>query len=418
MEFISKDYARFTPVNSSNSYSPTEGQSIIRLQIPDGNKYLDGSLLRLNGKIRLKNCVNKEDSGVTQSVYMSALSGVHSFIQQITINSFKSQTVLERNNNYGRMVGSLMMCNNDENDFKTKVGNQSLNTASVTNTYQSLVNDGGAGEISFSIPLLCGIFNGGEPLPLSSSWGVGGLSIEILLCNPLDGLYDLNTGGGVNPSLTASFDWTDICITAPVYTPSPQMLQGLLSNPQGSIEFMNWSNLYNVINSDNAVVSYNLGLNNVVSSFNNYIKTANLSSDKNGMANEDIGLKSLVYGKGGVRFPNEYKVNINPDQISSIIAVPETSVEVNNTQSEIKRELLTSFRPYSRCGHNIIGKGVGTEPTMATGIRYDSISSGVDYTNTPFSYELQSQINETTAVFSYFLSKKTLMYNQQVASVM
>ena len=90
----------------------------------------------------------------------------------------------------------------------------------------------------------------------------------------------------------------------------------------------------------------------------------------------------------------------------------------NPSQSEIKRELLTSFRPYARCGHNILGKGGAEEPTMATGIRYDSISGGVDYSNTPYSYELQSDISDTTAVFSYFLSKKTLMYNQQVANVM
>ena len=415
MDFSSKDYARFTPVNSSNTYSPTEGQSIIRLQIPDGNKYLDGSLLRLNGRINIKSATNNEKTNITQSVYMSALSGVHSFIQQITINSFKSQTVLERNNNYGRMVGTLMMCNNDENDFKTKVGNQSLNTASITNTYQSLVNEGSSGDVSFSIPLLCGIFNGGQPLPLSSNWGVGGLSIEILLCNPLDGLYDLNNagGGGVKPASTASFSFNDISITAPLYHPSPQMLQQLTSQPSGAVEFMNWSNLYNVVNSDNAVVSYNLGLNNVVASFNNYIKTANLSSTNNGMANEDIGVKSLVYGKGGVRFPNEYKLDVNRDQLTSA-----GDTNINNTQSELKRELLTSFRPYSRCGHNILGKGQDEEPTVATGIRYDSISGGVDYTNTPFSYELKSDISETTAVFSYFLSKKTLMYNQQVASVM
>ncbi len=414
MEFSSKDYARFTPVNSSNTYSPTQGQSIIRFQIPDGNKYLDGSLLRLNGKIQITQATNNPATNITQSVMMDALSGVHSFIQQITINSFKSQVVLERNNNYNRMVSSLMMSNNDESDFKTKVGNQSLNTASVLNTYNGLVNQGGAGNVSFSIPLLCGIFNGSQPLPLSSNWGVGGLSIEFLLCNPLDGLYDLNNqgGGGINPSQTASFEISDVSITAPIYTPSPQMSQQLASKPSGVIEFMNWSNLYNVIQSDNAVVSYNLGLNNVVSSFNNYIKTANLSSVNNGMANEDIGLKSIVYGKGGVRFPNEYKSNVVNDQRTNQGATAQ-----NPSQSEIKRELLTSFRPYARCGHNILGLGKDTIPTYANGVRYDSISSGVDFSNTPYSYEIQSDIQETTAVFSYFLSKKSLMYNQQVAQV-
>lgn len=413
MEFVNKDYARFTPVNSSNSYSPTQGQSIIRFQIPDGNKYLDGSLLRLNGKLNITNATNSHNVSVTESVMMSALAGVHSFIQQITINSFKSQVVLERNNNYNRMVGSLMMANNNEKDFITKVGNQSLGTASVLNTYNGLVNQNGAGEVSFSIPLLCGIFNGGQPLPLSSNWGVGGLSIEFLLCNPLDGLYDLNnTGAGVNPSSTASYSLSDVSITAPLYTPSSQMLQQLSSNPSGVIEFMNWSNLYNVIQSDNAVVSYNLGIKNVVSSFNNYIKTSNLSSNNNGMANEDIGLKSIVYGKGGVRFPNEYKTEVEKDQ-----QVAQGNSNINPTQSEAKREFLTSFRHYARCGHNILGKGKDTMPTYANGVRYDSISSGVDFSNTPYSYEIQSDIQDTTAVFSYFLSKKSLMYNQAEAQV-
>lgn len=412
MDFVKKDYARFQPVNSASSYSPTEGQSIIRIQIPDAEKYIDGSLLRLNGKINIKDAENNDQITTLKSVYMSALSGVHSFIQQITINSFKSQVVLERNNNYGRMVGSLLMCNNDEYDYKTKVGNQSLNTSSVNNTYNSIVNEGSAGNVDFSIPLLCGIFNGGQPLPLSSNWGVGGMSIEILLCNPSDGLYDLVSGIDPRPSLTSSFTLSDVSITAPLYTPSPNMMSGLTSSPSGSIEFMNWSNLYNVINSNNAVVSYNLGLNNVVGSFNNYIKTSNLSSANNAMANEDIGVKSIVYGKGGVRFPNEYKVNVVADQQSTA-----GNTSVNNTQSELKRELLTSFRPYNRSGHNILGKGKGTEPTTATGIRYDSISGGVDFSNTPYSYEISSDVADTTAIFSYFLSKKTLMYNQKVAEV-
>ena len=238
------------------------------------------------------------------------------------------------------------------------------------------------------------------------------MSIEILLCNPSDGLYDKVSGISPRPSLISSFTLSDISITAPLYTPSANMMKGLTSSPSGSIEFMNWSNLYNVINSNNSVVSYNLGLNNVVSSFNNYIKTSNLSSANNSMANEDIGIKSIVYGKGGVRFPNEYKLNVVADQQTTA-----GNTAINNTQSELKRELLTAFRPYNRSGHNILGKGELTEPTTASGVRYDSISGGVDFSNTPYSYEISSGITDTTAIFSYFLSKKTLMYNQSVAEV-
>ncbi len=412
MDFVKKEYANFTPVNSSQKYSPTNAQSIIRFQIPNGVRYLDGSLLRLNGKLNITGASNNVKFAKVTSVLASSLAGVSSMIQQVTINSFKTQVVLERNNNYGRMVTTLQSCNNDNNDYVTTVANNSLATATPQSTYNGLVNEGNAGDVPFSIPLFCGMLQG-QPLPLSNDWGLGGLQIEIMLCNPLEGLYDVDdTGGGVRPSAGASFEWSDVSITAPLYTPSMPMLQQLGKVKTGAIEFMNWSNLYNVINSDNSVISYNLGLKNVVASFNNYIKTSALSSNENGMNNQDIGITSITYGMGGRRFPNEFKTIVEKDQQRTY-----ADATNNVSDSQMRRQLLTAFRDYKRCGHNVLSNGEGEDQTFANGIRYDSLSSGVDLSATPYSFEIASKINEPTAVFSYFLSKNTMVYNNQTAMV-
>lgn len=173
------------PLNapSEGKFSFKNGFPLITFQISQREALLNGKSVRLNGKIKLmqnnatdiNNNGNSTSGGGTGSVYNTCFDsriGVASVLQQITISSSDGRT-LEQIRQYPRWLATNQAYTHSQEDLDSNTQVSSL-TASRSATGALIQNQ----EVSFSIPLRCGLLSGTEGINLAS---VNGLIVTIEL---------------------------------------------------------------------------------------------------------------------------------------------------------------------------------------------------------------------------------------------
>ena len=435
---------------SNNTYSFRGGNPIISINVPAQNKLLKPSSVRLNGRLRIQTAggvlcdPNNLKAGGASVIQTSSRVGVSAFIQNLNVSSEATNQSLESIRQYGRLVNHILSNTHSPDDFASEKSNTSLMTARQSSTDNLYSN-----EVDFSVPLYCGLFMGGNNIPLGAN-GVNGLTINIELASDNQALFGADAGTGAG----AFFQLSNISLSGDFLVPDAEGMQSMASQSSGAFQFNSYSSLYSVINSSDSTQTYNLANSNVlsvihsflpVSHSNNYAQDsfANgelLNRDGAGAYNVAVQLNKVSFSRGGMKLGLDYEIDC---QTQSLEGRPETQLNIQalnalkayskNTrflnQPQLdgfgSRDFIASVDECAitpiTAGSSLSGRQTAQEIDVGVrnfliGLALDRVSDvGVNFKGNSYSTRIQSSLdgNSPNAVFSYVLSKNTLQYSPQ-----
>jgi hypothetical protein len=180
-------------VTSDGTISFVNGQPVMQFIIGSQDRFVMGKTIRLTGNFSLL-----MDTGVlpvdADGLDMDRRGGIYSCIDQLVIKSQRTNQTIETIKNYGRFMQSYIGSTQSVQDALSYVTGQSLaNANEVAMELAISLNDNNLGKNPnpFCMPLPCGLFDGRNPIPLSSTWGLGGLIIEVHLAPDSNVLYQM-----------------------------------------------------------------------------------------------------------------------------------------------------------------------------------------------------------------------------------
>lgn len=437
---------------SDNTYSFRGGNPIITLTIPSQAKYLRPSSVKINGVLRVQTSAgvlgdsnNLKGAGATE-IQLSDRVGVHSAFQNVVLSSEATNQSLESIRQYGRLVSSILSSTHSSDDFMSE-----KSVVAVCNSIQAPNDNLVANEVSFSVPLYCGLLQGGNPIPLSAN-GINGLTINLELASDQQVLKGTNAadGGG------AFYQLKDVSLSGDLLVPDDAGVQALSVAGSGAFQYNSYSSLYSVINSGDATQTYNLSNSNVLAITHNFLPVSHsntyaqdaftngelLNTNAGGTAYSDpVVLKKVSFSRGGVKLGLDYEMDV---ETNSTEGRPETQVnleylnafkpEKSLTRLLNQNELLgyggPDILPYSDeslaaagAASNRIAVGVtdANVRNFGVGLALDRVSDvGVNFKGQSYSTRIQSSLDgkSPNAVYSYVKAKNVLQYSPNGIVVM
>tara|TARA_R110002073_G_scaffold98713_2_gene226201 strand:+ start:745 stop:2067 length:1323 start_codon:yes stop_codon:yes gene_type:complete len=439
---MSNQHLEIVPSNitSDGKLSYKNGQPTVQLLIGAQDRFIVPGSVRLCGEITVK----KDDTIIpleTDDIRMNERLGVHSVIDTLSIFSQRSSQTIETINHHNRFMSSYLSVTQSQGDFACHAYETALRFPNykaqqlgvITNT-QGASASGGDSPNSFCIPLVSGLFLGQEPIPLSNTWGVGGLLVEIQLSPDQNVLF---SGGNADTNLVdAYYELSNVRLICEVQRPGddfkPQMTNTFTYN---SI-----SSYYNTINSRNAVLNFNLGLKSVLGAFMNVVPSSHINSwTRDGLAtlgfsNSDASraqVNQLVFTRAGQRVPLEYNIDtLQKDEVSGF---------TNETaDAQIVRNYMNAVMNFAKINRTSVGpetfRSIGYGANYADaktiikggsswgiGVAYDSISNqGIDFGMVPFGVQLDVELtsDNPNAVFLFVHARQTIVSSENSIQVM
>ena len=437
---------------SDNTYSFRGGNPIITLTIPSQAKYLRPSSVKINGVLRVQTSAgvlgdsnNLKGAGNTE-IQLSDRVGVHSAFQNVVLSSEATNQSLESIRQYGRLVSSILSSTHSSDDFMSE-----KSVVAVCNSIQAPNDNLIANEVSFSVPLYCGLLQGGNPIPLSAN-GINGLTINLELASDQQVLKGGNAadGGG------AFYQLKDVSLSGDLLVPDDAGVQALSVAGSGAFQYNSYSSLYSVINSGDATQTYNLSNSNVLAITHNFLPVSHsntyaqdaftngelLNTNAGGTAYSDpVVLKKVSFSRGGVKLGLDYEMDV---ETNSTEGRPETQVnleylnafkpEKSLTRLLNQNELLGygggEILPYSdesQAGTDALTNRISVDVTDANvrnfgvGLALDRVSDvGVNFKGQSYSTRIQSSLDgkSPNAVYSYVKAKNVLQYSPNGIVVM
>ena len=426
-------------ITSDGKLSYKNGQPTIQLLIGAQERFIVPGSVRLCGEITIK----KNDTTLpveSDGIRMNERLGVHSVIDTLSIFSQRSSQTIETINHHNRFMSSYLSVTQSQGDFARHAYETSLRfpnyKAQQLGVIQNTQADPSTGDSpnSFCIPLVSGLFLGQDPIPLSNSWGVGGLLIEIQLSPDQNVLFSAdNTDTNL---LDAYYELSNVRLICEVQTPGPDFKPQMTN----TFTYNSISSYYNTINSRNAVLNFNLGLRSVLGAFMNVVPSAHINSwTRDGLAtlgfsNKDASrakVNQLVFTRAGQRVPLEYNIDT--------LQKTEKSGFINeNADSQIVRNYMNAVQNFAKINRTSVGPetyrsiGYGTNYADAKtivkggsawgiGVAYDSISNqGLDFAQVPFGVQLDLELtsDHPNAVFLFVHSRQTIVSSDNSIQVM
>ena len=424
---------------SNNTYSFRNGNPIITISIPAQAKYLKPSSVRINGKLRIKDSTgaivnNNELRGGAAGVNarLSSRVGVSSCFQNVVLSSEATNQSLEAIRQYGRLVSTILSSTHSQQDYASE-----KSVVALMNGFNSGTANLSNNEVQFSIPLYCGILQGGNPIPLSQN-GINGLRIQLELASDQQLLH-----GAEAASSNCFYELADISVSGDLLIPDDQGVQKLMVQGSGAFQYNSWSSLYSVINSSDSTQTYNLANSQVLSVIHNFLPvnaSNNYASDgysnpmlkntDNTGTNYDqpCNLKKVSFSRGGVKLGFDYDFDCQEQNANN---VPETQVMMNylnafqpiNTLSKMlnSKQLmnfggndLVPYRPVSALVNRSSGVDADPNRNFGIGLAMDRVSDvGVSFKGQSYSTRIISDLDgkSPNAVFTFILSKNVLQYS-------
>ena len=419
-------------ITSDGSLSYKNGQPTIQLLIGAQDRYIVPGSIRLVGNFTVK----KNQTVIpleTDKIRMNERLGVYSIIDTLSIFSQTSGQTIETINHHNRMMSSYLSVTQSQQDFSCHAYDQALRFPNykaqqlgvITNT-QAASASGGDSPNSFCIPLVSGLFLGQEPIPLSNSWGVGGLNIEIQLAPDQQVLFSADDTD--TALLDAFYELSNVRLICEVQTPDPNFTPEMTN----TFVYNSISSYYNTINSANAVLNFNLGLKSVLGAFMNVVPASHINNFKrDGLATLEFAntdgsnaeIEQLVFTRAGQRQPLEY--NIDTLQKSVADADNETA------DAQVVRNYMNAVMSFAKIQRTSVAPSVyrnidySTDSTYSgaktiidggaawgVGVSYDGISDqGVDFSNSPFGVQLQLKLvtDNPQSIFLFVHSRQTVV---------
>jgi len=427
-------------ITSDGKLSYKNGQPTIQLLIGAQDRFIVPGSVRLTGEITIK----KNDTIIpleSDGIRMNERLGVHSVIDTLSIFSQRSSQTIETINHHNRFMSSYLSVTQSQGDFACHAYETSLRFPNykaqqlgvITNT-QAASASGGDSPNSFCIPLVSGLFLGQEPIPLSNSWGVGGLLVEIQLSPDQNVLFSQDNSD--TALLDAYYELSNVRLICEVQTPGADF-QPQMTN---TFTYNSISSYYNTINSRNAVLNFNLGLKSVLGAFMNVVPSSHINSwTRDGLAtlgfsNKDGSrskVNQLVFTRAGQRVPLEYNIDT--------LQKTEKAGFINeNADAQIVRNYMNAVQNFAKINRTSVGPetfrsiGYGTNfadaktivkggSAWGIGVAYDSISNqGLDFGQVPFGVQLDLELtsDHPNAVFLFVHSRQTIISSESSIQVM
>ena len=419
---MSKTYNHITPSNkpANGIISFKGGQPLVTFTIGEQDRYLLGSTIRVNGTFK---CKKDDDAVITgdDDVSLDSRLGILSVIDMITLSTKRSNRTLEQIRHYGRFMASFLPVTSGANEF---IAPYSGSFGATLNQNQSRLQlfQSTTDGVAFSLPLMCGLFSGQNPIPLSMNWGLGGITIQINLAP------DINVfkNGNAASNTQYYYELSDVYLSCELAIPPPMQLNQLLSQSSGQFEYNSISTYYDTITASYSTINFNLGLSRVLSLWVNFIQTTNVNSSKhNGFTmfplrnqgGEVAPITRVNFLRGGIKFPLNYELDgdpeeklINPqllrtyiDSISTFTKVNRTCVNVNNTNNT-RTNGEVDLEQY-----NIFEGG----PLYGIGVPYDAISDlGANFSAQQLGIVIESTLTSDNPHGAYIFchAKNVLTY--------
>tara|TARA_R110000751_G_scaffold43398_2_gene100216 strand:- start:3552 stop:4889 length:1338 start_codon:yes stop_codon:yes gene_type:complete len=266
---------------SDGVFSNRTGQVEIAFPIAARDEVLRASSVRLCGKVRIRNFDangNSQNISEASPLFQDWRTGIYSYIQSLTIRGLRDQRVLETINSYDQLLSTLLPVFSSEDDY---VGSHSEEFL-ASNDFRAGLNSvkGTDCEQSFAARLYCGLFTGGNLLPLSER-ALGGLEVIIRLQIPQQALSDLT---GTSVGAAGSNGGADFAIINPqlqyeVLRPPMDTLRSMEKSASGNMSYNTITTLQSVVNSSLHSAVFNIASSTgVISTWGKFVPTNHLNN--------------------------------------------------------------------------------------------------------------------------------------------
>ena len=417
---MSKTFFDISPVNNSDYYGWSAGLPLIRFNLANTDTTI--TKLKLQGElVVMDTTTNKPVELTTKDFQMNQRSGAGGILNQITVTSAKQSQQLESIRACHRLSVALNSQMNDDDDFVNNLcyelaPNNKLTQRRLITSGKEVATDNATNNprkrSHFSIELNSGI--------LQSLLASGGINLSESLFGGLVLELELNNSKTLLFGADANTDSYEVRIYKPRLRGSsitdlpPEMM-----NQVNATEFFTWSSFYSVINSSEEQINLNLGMSSVISSFTNFIPTANTNtySEDSGSTNNLAGESKVVYSKAGRRHPYNFNVEAQPQSA--------TTAGSRTPLNQVCRNYASAFDKYSEreSEHSLVDFERMAQPTTeqprcgGIGMRLDALSSqGEPYQNVSLEFSLSSDEGVTTtnpmALYTFVLNRNLLQSNQ------
>jgi len=407
-------------INSTQKISHKQGNPIVSFLIGSQPHLLDCGSVRLSGDIKFYKDASRTKPTTADQLGIDEKLAIYSIIDKVTITSQRSRQVMETINHYGRFLASYNSYVASREERMTFSNNQSLTVPNYETQKRELVDFPATAHGSrFCVNLPTGVLSSGNLLPLDGN-ALGGVEISLTLAPDAQALYALN---GTTTGLTDAFyELENVRLHCELNVPQQQMPS------TGQVTYNAITSYFNVINSANAVVNFNLGtsrtlgvfmnmcpskyLNNLA--FNSYATTTPLNSD-----GSQADIKSIIITKAGRRMPFNFNLDTNvKDSEKTTVVDPQVvtfardSILPGNIKSQISP--VNTNRLYSGVTTPLTAQG-GVQECL--GVPFDTSGTGIgeDFSTTPFGIQMEVGLDSDSpnALFLFVHSRQTMLYSPQ-----
>lgn len=428
---VSKKYLMLNPVNatSGGAYSANSGLPLIKFDISSADMptLLDLTNLRISGKITVNTSTGGAITETDNHFYDGMCGRFSNLVDMVTVSSKRLNQVVERVNNYSRIVPSLVSGLHNANDIHTALYHEGDHVSTTFLSRHVIAAGSGATGKSFSAPLYCGVLNSGQDLDISRN-GMGGLVIEILLKPSVSCVFgsSASTSGDV-------VVLSDLVLTVPQYELSGSMAQSRMAE-QNQYSFNSLSSIFQVINSSTSVVAFTPGLSRVSSIFMNFMNTNEMGNQLyNSCRLGNIGeVRELRFSKNGRLYPISFRLETDEQNNNTLSTTnsyrARCMIDRNYLEAlNVKRYYKTNRTSlaWNDWESGVVNRSQtqnrdGTEPGTADGfgILFDAYGSGEDLSQTIWSFEVEASGTDldgsaanAQGVYVVMLNKNTIFMN-------
>lgn len=426
-------------VTANSKVSFRGGQPVVQFIIGEQDRLLMGNSLRFTGKFRCLLSSGSSSVSSTSALSMSEKLGVYSCIDTLTIKSQRTGQTIESIRNYNRFLASYLPVTTSKEDNMGHMYESALilpNYAAQTSSVVDIPSSSST-QNHFCMSLPCGLFNGGEPIPLMEE-AVGGLLVELHLAPDSQVFHTQNDTDSA--SYTDSFyEFSDISLAAELMEPDAQTLQQLKSRSSATYEYNSISSYYQTINSGNGIINFQLGLSRVLGVFANIVPASHINNVKfdglatlyptntNGTA---APVNELFFTRNGTKFPLDFNIttllqdesdfeeDVDPGAIDpAILFNYMNAIErfANITRTSVRPQ-TTQYLDTARFDKDTAFGGCG----WGLGVALDTVSDqGIDYSRVNFGINMSLMLDTDSpqAVYMFAHSKNTLVFGPQGLSV-
>jgi len=393
-------------VPSDNKIRAKDGIPVLSFNIGATDELLNTSTVRIEGKLNVYKA-NGTRVAAGDNIHINQRLGIYGAFSMLTLKSLKWNTELEVIRHYNRALNSYLPFVTNLQDHLGVLSQLQLTSANYKLQKESNLVDTGS---HFCVSIPCGLLSAGN-LPLFYENGTGGLVVDITLASDDSFLYGL--GGDSTDSGGAYYELEDVKLIAETIKPPPDILKKMKSQKATPLEINTIATQYQSINSTNAIINMDLGLNNVLGVYCNFIKSNYLENPNydslatypiiNGSAPSNIS--ELTFLKDGVKYPNDWSLNTNfKTNANTALCDPQVVNMFKNSimyhKNTINNNLLsplTNNRVIADIGDADfpLDKVQNTGAVFGIGVAYNTIvgGDGINLKNSNFSIQIDCDLN-------------------------